>query len=255
VITAASTKLYDAAYLDRMRPFLWPLKARSFSLLGPLVAKRIADIGCGTGDDAYHFAREGAEIYAVDHDLSLITAAKAKRSAPLPFILADAAQLPFPDASLDVIRFDRVLQHVQHREGICREAFRVLRDGGLLQVIDPDYESWSFFLECRSLERKLLEAVSHRRIPHAHAVRNLPALVLACGFLVEGVEGYSTLVKDRDFACSIIRFDRVFEELRESKSLSQEELAAWQELMTRPAPQFNLSLQFQILQARRPART
>lgn len=50
--------------------------------------------------------------------------------------------LPYDDASFDVVYSSNVLEHVQDPEQVLREALRVLKPGGYLYVVAPNYGSW-----------------------------------------------------------------------------------------------------------------
>src|SRR5262245_41119218 len=55
--------------------------------------------------------------------------------------IANAANLPFDDASFDGCRIDRVLQHIADPAPVIREMTRVLRSGGTLVAFDNDWET------------------------------------------------------------------------------------------------------------------
>ena len=52
-------------------------------------------------------------------------------------VIADAMQLPFDDATVDVVSSNSLIEHVPHPEKMFIEAFRVLRPGGLMLVKAP----------------------------------------------------------------------------------------------------------------------
>ncbi|GAA3126400.1 ubiquinone/menaquinone biosynthesis C-methylase UbiE [Kribbella aluminosa] len=55
------------------------------------------------------------------------------------FVDGRAERLPFEDASVDVVRCERVLQHVDEPGDAVREIARVLRPGGRVALIDTDW--------------------------------------------------------------------------------------------------------------------
>jgi demethylmenaquinone methyltransferase / 2-methoxy-6-polyprenyl-1,4-benzoquinol methylase len=66
--------------------------------------RRAIDVGTGTGEGALALARRFPDADVVGVDLSEGMLAQARRKAPdLRFERADASQLPFPDASFDVV--------------------------------------------------------------------------------------------------------------------------------------------------------
>ena len=100
--------------------------------------KRVLEIGCGAGYDAYELMRNGADYTGVD-----ITPENPERVrqhlAPYGFeprvMQADAECLPFPDASFDVVFSNGVLHHTPDMPKAFREVARVLAPGGSFWVI------------------------------------------------------------------------------------------------------------------------
>lgn len=86
---------------------------------------RLLDVGCGGGLLAPHV--RGYEHVGVD--LSEAGLAVAARHGVAP-VHADAADLPFQDASFDVVVAGEILEHVTDLDGTVAEALRVLRPGG-----------------------------------------------------------------------------------------------------------------------------
>lgn len=79
----------------------------------------------------------------VGADLSAAMVVEARRRAPAAlsarFVAADAHRLPFGDGSFDRCRVERTLQHVSGpRRAVCEMA-RVLRPGGRLVSMEPDW--------------------------------------------------------------------------------------------------------------------
>ena len=54
-----------------------------------------------------------------------------------PDLLCDAARVPLPDASCDAVLCGELLEHVAHPEEVLREAWRLLRPGGVLLLTTP----------------------------------------------------------------------------------------------------------------------
>jgi SAM-dependent methyltransferase len=102
---------------------------------------RILDLGCGFGGDLRHMLDLGAQpenLFGVD--LLPERLERARQLAPqLNFQLADAQQLPFPDASFDLVMqataFSSIVDPDVRRQ-VAREIARVLRPGGLVLWYD-----------------------------------------------------------------------------------------------------------------------
>jgi ArsR family transcriptional regulator len=56
--------------------------------------------------------------------------------ANLTYKLGDIEQVPLPDASVDLAILSQALHHAQHPQTAVSEAFRILRPGGQLLVLD-----------------------------------------------------------------------------------------------------------------------
>lgn len=102
----------------------------------------VADIGCGAGALTLALAKAGARIVGIDPDVARINAARAAADAaglPVRFEIGVAEDLPFADASLDIVVFSDSLHHVpiDSMQTALREAARVLRPGGTLYVAEP----------------------------------------------------------------------------------------------------------------------
>ena len=94
---------------------------------GPLRGQVIADLGCGPGFYTRAFRNAGATVLPVDNSLEELELAGG---APEGAIIADAADLPFEDASVDGAFASNLLEHAPDTDGIIREIERVLKPGG-----------------------------------------------------------------------------------------------------------------------------
>lgn len=55
---------------------------------------------------------------------------------------APGEKLPFPDAAFDIVYSSNVLEHTNDPAQVLREAVRVLKPGGTLQIVCPNYLSY-----------------------------------------------------------------------------------------------------------------
>jgi len=104
---------------------------------------RVLDIGSGSGTDALICARlAGPEgrVYALDMTAEmrakLQAAAKAAGAGNIEVLEGDAEAIPLPDASVDVVTSNGVLNLVPDKSRAIAEIHRVLRPGGRLQIAD-----------------------------------------------------------------------------------------------------------------------
>lgn len=118
--------------LRRMIALHWPAPP-------PAGRLRVLDAGCGTGAA---LAALAAHAQPVGIDASEIAIGFCRRRGLAQTAVASALQLPFPDASFDVVLSCDVLCHkaVTDRAAAVREMARALRPGGLLLMNLPAYQ-------------------------------------------------------------------------------------------------------------------
>jgi SAM-dependent methyltransferase len=93
----------------------------------------VADVGCGLGASTRLLRHRG--VAAIGVDLVAPSAAGA-RGETAPFVVADAARLPFADASLDGVLSECSLSLTADRALALAEWRRTLRRGGRLALSD-----------------------------------------------------------------------------------------------------------------------
>ncbi|QIS22133.1 bifunctional 2-polyprenyl-6-hydroxyphenol methylase/3-demethylubiquinol 3-O-methyltransferase UbiG [Nocardia terpenica] len=94
---------------------------------------RVLDVGCGGGVLAEAFAGAGCAVTGVDPSQPSLDAARAHArdsGRAIRYQPASAEELPFPDASFDVVYCCDVLEHVSDLNAAIGEAARVLKPGG-----------------------------------------------------------------------------------------------------------------------------
>src|ERR1041385_3744262 len=98
--------------------------------------ERVLDLGCGNGRPAIFFASQGFSASGVDSSEQAIDWAKdwaERERLDVDFRVADILNLPYDDATFDVVVSHGVLDHVTAAvsQGAIREVRRVLKPGGL----------------------------------------------------------------------------------------------------------------------------
>ena len=111
--------------------------------LAPRPGQRLLDVAGGTGDIAFRFLKRAGHGSAVVLDLTenmLIEGrkrAEAERlAASLDWVVGDAMALPFADNSFDVYTISFGIRNVTRPQDALNEAYRVLRPGGRLMVLE-----------------------------------------------------------------------------------------------------------------------
>lgn len=128
-------------------PAIRRLKAWGLERLDPQPGMTAVDVGCGTGEDAQGLAVTVApdgKAIGVDVSTAMISEARRRADAvgnPARFETGAADALPLGDSSVDVLRCERVLQHVTAPRACLADMMRVLRPGGRVALIDTDWRS------------------------------------------------------------------------------------------------------------------
>jgi SAM-dependent methyltransferase len=112
-----------------------------YHLLGDVRGKRIVDFGCGSGANSVLLANRGAHVWAVDISEDLIRLGQRRlevngRGGGAQFIVGSAHDLPFPDASVDIVFGIAILHHLDLKL-VSKEVHRVLRPGGRAIFQEP----------------------------------------------------------------------------------------------------------------------
>ncbi|MFZ5642666.1 MAG: class I SAM-dependent methyltransferase [Bacillota bacterium] len=138
----------------------------------------VLDVGCGTGNYAHFFARNGYDVYGIDISGRMLEIAqiKAKKAdIKVNFVQADATRLPFPANSFATVICLFAIEFTNHPNEVMKEIYRVLCPGGHLIMttlnrhslwavlrrirgqIQPTVYNNAQFLSCRELKRLLSE--------------------------------------------------------------------------------------------------
>ena len=103
-------------------------------------AAHVLEVGCGTGAVSRSLALWPCVGQVVGVDPSPVFLERARQlangSANLTFEEADGRELPFEDASFDVVVFHTSLCHMPSPDRAVAEAYRVLRQGGQLAIFE-----------------------------------------------------------------------------------------------------------------------
>jgi SAM-dependent methyltransferase len=130
----------DVVYNEKDRPLTsYPSKLARY-LYNRFNLKRgdkFLDIGCGRGEFLRGFIDCGVQGHGVDRSR---TAERYCPEAELRTADLENEELPYPDNHFDVIYSKSVIEHFYYPEKLVKEMFRVLKPGGLLITMCPDWE-------------------------------------------------------------------------------------------------------------------
>lgn len=128
----------DGKDSDNFAPRAWQTLRKRFAQLVPGDSRvALLDVGCGRGQSRQVY-RDSCSRY-VGVDVSRESLLRAKSLYPDDeWVPADAMRLPFESEAFDAVAFSSVLHHIPDRPAALREAFRVLRPGGLVFAYDAN---------------------------------------------------------------------------------------------------------------------
>ena len=138
-----STYFQNPEMMERSRMFLIAPEMQPLvrQWCGVRDGMRILDVGCGTGYFTRILSRGGNVTAAgIDTDEAFISYAQktaAEQGLDIDFETADAAELPFPDDSFDLVASHTFLTVVSDPERSFSEMKRVLRPGGIIASVTP----------------------------------------------------------------------------------------------------------------------
>ncbi len=107
------------------------------TLMPPMV---VADLGAGEGTFSQLLARRSKKVIAVDNSEKMVEYGRelaAKHGVKnLEYRKGDLEAVPIRDATVDLAFFSQALHHAQHPERAVAEAWRILKPGGRIVVLD-----------------------------------------------------------------------------------------------------------------------
>lgn len=107
------------------------------TLMPPMV---IADLGAGEGTFSQMLARRSKKVIAVDNSEKMVEygreLAHKHGIKNLEYRKGDLEDVPIKDGTVDLAFFSQALHHAQHPERAVAEAWRILKPGGRIVVLD-----------------------------------------------------------------------------------------------------------------------
>ncbi|HSH44538.1 MAG TPA: class I SAM-dependent methyltransferase [Longimicrobiales bacterium] len=110
----------------------------------------VLDIGCGHAGVLIAFAESGARTAGIEPDPASVERGRVRaeeHGVDVDLRHGVAEELPYPDASFDLVILDNVLEHVRDQARTLAEIRRVLRPDGLLYMVTPKplalYSLWN----------------------------------------------------------------------------------------------------------------
>ncbi len=208
-VPGTSPSLPSPDLLSRQAEWLAPARARLLRHLNIAHRKRILDLGAGYGSVTgelvrRHFGagssdgRSGALVLALDRSFQSLC--EKEPFAGAARLNADGAWLPLRSATFDLVFCQSSLLWIRPLERCLDEIYRVLRPGGALLAIEPDYGGMIEHPAATATRRLWLAALS-RAGAEPRIGRRLPGLLEERGFTIR-VDLF-----DRLYPPDLARFD------------------------------------------------
>ena len=172
-MTSERTQAYDDA-LVALLELVWgegymspggPEEIRAIVEGVELAGKAVLDLGCGTGGITQFLAETygPANIVGIDVDRGLIERASRRAAAAglgrrVTFRPVAPGPLPFADASFDLVFSKDAMLHIEDKEALFADIFRILRPGGSVAASDwmsstdgPFSAAMAYYLQAEGL--------------------------------------------------------------------------------------------------------
>ena len=111
--------------------------------LAPRSGQKLLDVAGGTGDIAFKFLKRAGSGHATVLDLTepMLTEGRKRAEADkmadsIDWVVGDAMALPFEDSTFDVFTISFGIRNVTRPQDALAEAYRVLKSGGRLVVLE-----------------------------------------------------------------------------------------------------------------------
>ncbi|WP_171126688.1 MULTISPECIES: bifunctional demethylmenaquinone methyltransferase/2-methoxy-6-polyprenyl-1,4-benzoquinol methylase UbiE [unclassified Ruegeria] len=111
--------------------------------LAPRPSQRLLDVAGGTGDISFRFLKRAGHGHATVLDLTEPMLVEGRQRAEadqmadsLNWVVGDAMSLPFEDNTFDVYTISFGIRNVTRPQEALNEAYRVLKPGGRLMVLE-----------------------------------------------------------------------------------------------------------------------
>jgi arsenite methyltransferase len=226
---ASLSRKVEAVYLT---PDVVAQRRQVLQVLNLAAGENVLDIGSGPGLLAQEMtAMVGplGRVCGIDSSGAMVAMAES-RCAGKPwaeFRTADAAKLPYPDASFDAAVSTQVYEYVRDIAAALGELHRVLRPGGRAVILDTDYGSLVIHTKDALRMARVLAAWDQHFV-YPDLPRRLTRLLRHAGFAVRqrlAIPMFNAQFEDNTYGKGMLEMMASFAAGR--NGISQSEADAW----------------------------
>lgn len=120
----------------------------------------LLELGCGTGYFTETLAYKSENVISTDISEEMLSIARGKLKG-FEFQVMDCQDLKFDEGTFDTVFMGLVLLFTQPEKAL-KESRKVLKQGGLLIIVDPDISFLSFYGD---LKFRFKALINYRKIP------------------------------------------------------------------------------------------
>lgn len=188
------------------------------------------DVGCGFGLETQQLARlagPAKPVCGIDKSAHFIEEARRRAAAAglaIDYAVGSADSLPYADGTFDHVRSERLLIYFPDVEPALAEMQRVLRPGGTLALIEPEFGSTTINLPDRALVRRVMTHEIDTAAAQSWLPGRLPTMLGKLGF---ANVGFSTRVVVMPQSLAAEYFTNVGRKAAGAGAISAAEFDGW----------------------------
>jgi len=206
----------------------------------------VLEVGCGPGTDVFDLVEivsPTGRLVGLDASQAMIAEARRRASEHqlgVAFEVGDVQALPFPDATFDVCRAARLLEHLPDAGQALYEMTRVTRRGGRVVVFDFDWDTLIIDHPDKETTRTIVLSYSDS-IRNGWIGRQLPRLFKEQGLAVLSIDPVQVFVH---YALAELFLGAHLAQLQASGTLSPGQARQWWEHLQHADKHLTLLISF-----------